>query len=163
HSTGRRSRPPDTMNAIEKKKPTVVFVTMIFEPEPGNVRGLPLATWLAHHGYDVKVITGFPNYPIGRTYDGYKQRLWQWEQIGDVWPESATESGLVTSGLGRKLIAATMRRWCRFLYRRADWMTALSPGFKRLLVERGAPEERTEVIYNWADESQFSPVPRDPA
>ena len=29
----------------------------------------------------------------------------------------------------------------------------LSPGFKRLLVQRGVPERKIDVIYNWADES----------
>jgi glycosyltransferase involved in cell wall biosynthesis len=39
------------------------------------------------------------------------------------------------------------------VYRRVDQLVVLSPGFKRLLVQRGVPERKIEVIYNWADES----------
>jgi glycosyltransferase involved in cell wall biosynthesis len=35
-------------------------------------------------------------------------------------------------------------------------VVVLSPGFKRLLVQRGVPESKIEVIYNWADESALS-------
>lgn len=29
-------------------------------------------------------ITGFPNYPSGKIYPGYRQRLWQWEEMDGV-------------------------------------------------------------------------------
>ena len=62
----------------------VVFLTQWFDPEPGAVRGLPLARWLAARGHDVQVLTGVPNYPGGRVYPGYRMRLWQREVMDGV-------------------------------------------------------------------------------
>lgn len=47
-----------------------------FAPEPGG-GAVPsvLAHGLVDRGHDVKVVTGFPNYPTGRVYPGYEQGL----------------------------------------------------------------------------------------
>ena len=47
-----------------------------FDPEPGPaaVPGV-LGRGLAERGHAVRVLTGFPNYPVGRVYPGYRQRL----------------------------------------------------------------------------------------
>jgi glycosyltransferase involved in cell wall biosynthesis len=47
-----------------------------YDPEPGPAR-LPgvYARALAARGHDVRVLTGFPNYPTGRLYPGYKGRF----------------------------------------------------------------------------------------
>lgn len=47
-----------------------------FDPEPGPaaVPGV-LARSLVDRGHSVSVLTGFPNYPVGRVYPGYSQRL----------------------------------------------------------------------------------------
>jgi glycosyltransferase involved in cell wall biosynthesis len=50
---------------------------------------------------------------------------------------------------------------CSLLYRTAESITVLSPGFRRLLIERGVPSEKIHVVYNWTDEDSFSPTPRD--
>lgn len=57
---------------------------MTFEPEPGALRGLPLARALSARGHQVRVITGFPQYPAGETYEGYRQRWRTWEHFGNV-------------------------------------------------------------------------------
>ena len=62
----------------------VIFLTQWFDPEPGAIRGLPLARWLAARGHDVQVLTGVPNYPGGRVYPGYRMRLWQREVMDGV-------------------------------------------------------------------------------
>lgn len=219
-------------------RPRVIFVTITFDPEPGALRGLPLAKWLTARGYDVKVLTAFPQYPAGKTYPGYTQRPWTWEtmdgirvlrvpiypshdtnpvrristyisfmltasligvpligsadvvylyeppptnglatlllkwfrgtpivhHIADMWPETVLESGMLPkSGLVYRTANALIGAWCRFLYRQAAVMSVLSPGFKRLLIERGVPEDKIEVIYNWVDEETFRPLPRDEA
>lgn len=214
-----------------------IFVTITFDPEHGALRGLPLAKWLAVRGYDIKVLTAFPQYPIGRIYPQYRMRPWQWEtmdgiqvlrvpiypshdnsasrrvltyssfalsastiglaligtadvvylyeppptnglatlllkwfrgipvvhHIADMWPETVVESGMLRGTLNKKIANAAIGGWCRFLYRQAAVITVLSQGFKRLLMERGVPEEKVRVIYNWTDEEVFRPVERDPA
>src|SRR5205809_7924688 len=61
-----------------------IFLTQWFDPEPGAIRGLPLARWLTARGHDVRVLTGVPNYPGGRVYPGYRMRLWQREVMDGV-------------------------------------------------------------------------------
>lgn len=52
-----------------------------YDPEPGG-GALPgvLANGLADRGHEVRVLTGFPNYPQGKTYPGYRQRWRHLEQ-----------------------------------------------------------------------------------
>ena len=49
----------------------VTLLTQFFEPEP-TFKGLAFARALASRGYEVEGVTGFPNYPGGRLYPGYK-------------------------------------------------------------------------------------------
>lgn len=214
----------------------VVFVTITFDPEPGALRGLPLAKWLASRGYDVRVLTGFPQYPLGRIYDGYRTRLWSREimegipvlrvpiypshdtnplrriwtylsfmlsasligvplvgsadvvflyeppptggiaslllkiihgapvvhHIADMWPDTVLASGMLPRSL-HAIADRVIGAYCRFLYGKATFMSVLSPGFKRMLEERGVPARKIMISYNWADEETFRPLPRDEA
>lgn len=213
----------------------IAFVTQWFDPEPAAIRGLPLATWLVERGHQVRVVTGYPNYPQGRLYPGYSMGrvvtrettngvdvvrvplypshdssglrraanylsfaasastlgtllvgdadviyayhppptvgapalLWGRLRrapvvyhIADMWPDSVTGSGMLPPGVGRAVERA-LRWWCNRVYRASAAITVLSPGFKRLLVERGVPAEKVSVILNWADEAIFYPRPPD--
>ncbi|MFO0569256.1 MAG: glycosyltransferase family 4 protein [Polyangiaceae bacterium] len=62
----------------------ITFLTQWFDPEPGAIRGLPLARELTRQGVEVEVVTGFPNYPGGKVYPGYQIRPWQRETIEGV-------------------------------------------------------------------------------
>jgi colanic acid biosynthesis glycosyl transferase WcaI len=61
----------------------VLLLTQWFEPEP-TFKGLTFAKALRDAGMEVEVLTGFPNYPIGRLYPGYKLRLIQHEEIEGI-------------------------------------------------------------------------------
>lgn len=61
----------------------VLLITQWFDPEP-TFKGLLFAQELKKLGYDVRVMTGYPNYPGGVLYDGYKIRLFQRETIDGV-------------------------------------------------------------------------------
>jgi len=207
-----------------------------YAPEPG---GGSIATVLARGlrdlGHDVTVVTGFPNYPEGRLYDGYRLRPHQLERedgisvhrlplypshdtsvlrriatytswataaaalgpaclrgvdavwvfysaatvglpaaalrrvgkpvllhVQDLWPESILHSGFVRDGRALRLVGRATRAWCRANYRGASALAAISPGMRQTLIERGAPAEGVQVVYNWADERVFRPQRYDP-
>lgn len=62
----------------------ILLLSQWFDPEPGATKGLPLAKWLQTRGHSVKVLTGFPNYPGGKVYDGYRIRPWQRQVMDGV-------------------------------------------------------------------------------
>lgn len=61
----------------------ILILGQFFTPEP-CFKGLPFARALAERGHRVEVLTGFPNYPGGRVYPGYRIRLWQRETMSGV-------------------------------------------------------------------------------
>lgn len=200
----------------------VLLLTQWFDPEP-TFKGLAFARELQKQGFDVEVLTGFPNYPGGKVYPGYKMSLFDRKVIDGVtvtrvplyashdqsaarrvlnyvsFAASATMAGLffikrpdviyayhppLTVGLAAAVIRFFRRTpvvydiqdmWpdtlratgmlnnpkalsvvdsvCRFVYRSMDKIVVLSPGFKRILLDRNVPESKTEIIYNWCDES----------
>ncbi len=207
------------------RKTRVLLLTQWFDPEP-TFKGLLFARELVKLGFEVEVLTGFPNYPGGKVYPGYRIRPVCTEEIDGVrvvrvalYPShsrsaigrvanyvSFAASACLYGMLGARRpdviyayhppatigIAATLIRWvrggsvvmdiqdlwpdtlratgmvrnprvlaavdlvCKWLYRKVDRVVVLSPGFKRLLIERGVPPEKVEVIFNWADESAVS-------
>lgn len=61
----------------------ILLLTQWFQPEP-QFKGLPLAKALIALGHEVEVLTGFPNYPGGKLYPGYRVRAWQRETMDGV-------------------------------------------------------------------------------
>ena len=61
----------------------ILFLTQWFDPEPGS-KGLAFARALVHRGHEVEVLTGFPNYPGGRLYPGYRLKLRQRELMEGI-------------------------------------------------------------------------------
>lgn len=208
------------------------MLTQWFDPEP-TFKGLAFAKELVKRGHKVEVLTGFPNYPGGRIYNGYKVRLFQREimdgipilrvplfpshddssmkrilnyasfavsaaflgtlkvkpadvmyvyhppitvafpaiilklfrripfvyDIQDLWPDTLRSTGM----LNNKFLLKIVDWWCRLTYRMADSLVVLSPGFKTKLLERGVPEKKVDVIYNWCDEAQILTMDREKA
>lgn len=50
----------------------VLLLTQLFQPEPNHLKGLAFARAMRDAGVDLRVLTGFPNYPGGRLYPGYR-------------------------------------------------------------------------------------------
>ena len=206
-------------------KPRVLLLTQWFDPEP-TFKGLVFARELVRQGFEVEVLTGFPNYPGGKVYPGYRIKWLQREVIDGVqitrlplypnhdqsaikrvlnyasFAASATLYGVfmakraavvyayhppLTVGMAAALIKLFRRvpvvydiqdmwpdtlratgmlnnpkalAWvdtvCRWVYRRMNHIVVLSPGFKRLLLQRGVQEAKLSVIYNWADEASLA-------
>ena len=58
-------------------------MTQWLEPEPA-FKGLSFARALRDRGCDVRVVTGFPNYPRGKLYPGHRLRAFRRQRIDDV-------------------------------------------------------------------------------
>jgi glycosyltransferase involved in cell wall biosynthesis len=61
----------------------VLLLTQWFDPEP-TIKGLGFAQELIRQGVSVEVLTGFPNYPKGTLYPGYRLRWLQRETVEGV-------------------------------------------------------------------------------
>lgn len=61
----------------------ILFLSQWYPPEPGLLQQ-ELAQTLMTHGHSVTVLTGFPNFPSGELYPGYRLRLVQRETIAGV-------------------------------------------------------------------------------
>lgn len=61
----------------------ILLVTQWFQPEP-HFKGLDFAKALQAMGHEVEVLTGFPNYPGGKVYPGYRVRSVQREVIDGI-------------------------------------------------------------------------------
>jgi colanic acid biosynthesis glycosyl transferase WcaI len=96
------------------------IVTQWYPPEPASITG-SLAEELGTRGHDIRVLTGFPNYPEGKIYQGYRQR----------WKDQSRQNGVTvrrvplyanhdSSGLKRaanylSYAATSSLAGCRFL------------------------------------------------
>lgn len=203
----------------------VLLLTQWFDPEP-TFKGLVFARELVRQGFEVEVLTGFPNYPGGKVYPGYKIKLLQREvmdgvqitrvplypnhgqsaikrvlnyvsfaasalvyglfmakradviyayhppltvgisasiirlfrripvvyDIQDMWPDTLRATGMINNPRALNAVAAV----CNWVYRRVDHIVVLSPGFKRLLMQRNVPETKVDIIFNWADEAALT-------
>jgi len=203
----------------------ILFITQWFQPER-HFKGLPFARELAKRGHQVYVLTGFPNYPEGRIYPGYRLRLYAREEmegipvyrvalypshdrstfrrilnyvsfafssailgpfiiprvdvayvfhvpatiglpaivfklfrrvpfvfdVNDLWPEGLALTGMFDSRIGNLLVGW----WCKVVYRIANRVTVVSPGFRRALLGKGVPARKLKMIYNWCEEASLS-------
>lgn len=199
----------------------ILLITQWFDPEP-TFKGILFAKELVSRGFEVEVITGFPNYPGGTLYDGYRVKFIQKEvidgvlvtrvplfpshdksklgrvfnylsfafssliyglffskradviyayhppltvgisaliiklfrrvpvilDIQDIWPDTLKATGMLSNAC----FLGFIYKVCNLIYSSVSKIVVLSPGFKRLLVDRGVPDSKIEIIYNWADE-----------
>ena len=61
----------------------ILMMTQWFDPEP-TFKGLAFAKALRERGHEVEVLTGFPNYPGGKVYPGYRIRFFQREVMEGI-------------------------------------------------------------------------------
>jgi lipopolysaccharide/colanic/teichoic acid biosynthesis glycosyltransferase len=76
HGIGSESEPG-------KRRLRILLITQWFDPEP-TFKGLLFAKELQRLGHDVRVVTGFPNYPGGKLYEGYRLRIFQRETVDGI-------------------------------------------------------------------------------
>ena len=78
--------------------------------------------------------------------------------IQDLWPDTVAHSGMMSHPAALALI----NPMCNISYRFASRIVVPAPGLKSLLVERGVPAGKIEVLYNWCDDTAIKPVAPDP-
>jgi colanic acid biosynthesis glycosyl transferase WcaI len=62
----------------------LLTLSYFYHPEPNDVKIHLLGRDLVQRGHQVTALASFPNYPHGRIYPGYRQKLWQWEDKDGV-------------------------------------------------------------------------------
>lgn len=118
-------------DALTAKKPRLILLTQWFDPEP-TFKGLLFARELQARGYNVEVVTGFPNYPGGKLYPGFRLH-WIQREVADGVP--ITRLPLYPSHDNRALprianylsffLSASL--YLTFFARRADLLYAYHP------------------------------------
>lgn len=76
---------PDSF-AVNNPVKKILFLTHYFPPEvnaPASRTYEHAKRWV-QAGHEVTVITGFPSHPHGRVYEGYRRKLWQWEEMDGI-------------------------------------------------------------------------------
>ncbi|ADH90483.1 glycosyl transferase group 1 [Ancylobacter novellus DSM 506] len=67
----------------DKARPRLILLKQWFDPEQ-TIKGLTFARRLQELGFDVEVVTGFPNYPGGKIFPGYRIRPIQRELMNGI-------------------------------------------------------------------------------
>lgn len=76
-------RRPTNSEAAGSRPTRVVVLSQFYTPEPQRIAS-NIANDLSDRGYDVRVVTGYPNRPTGKLYPGYKQRFRFTETINGI-------------------------------------------------------------------------------
>lgn len=111
--------------------PRLILLTQWFDPEP-TFKGLLFAQALKNRKFEVEVVTGFPNYPGGKVYNGYRIRPMMRETLDEV---AVTRLALFPShgqsGVGRTLNYISFMLsafiYLTFFARRADVIYVYHP------------------------------------
>jgi colanic acid biosynthesis glycosyl transferase WcaI len=62
----------------------ILLLTQLFQPEPNFLKGLAFVRELQARGHECEVLTGFPHYPYGKLYSGYRMRPMRQEVLEGV-------------------------------------------------------------------------------
>lgn len=113
------------------KRIRVLLLTQWFDPEP-TFKGIVFARELVAQGFDVEVVTGFPNYPGGKVYPGYKIKWVQREVIDGVqitrlplYPNH--DQSAIKRVINYGSFAASSLFYCLFFAQRANVIYAYHP------------------------------------
>lgn len=76
----------------------------------------------------------------------------------DLWPDSVFAAGFLREGLVHHAAHACLNAFVNASYREAEHIAVTSEGMKAQLIERGVPEGKLTVIYNWDDTPGGGPL-----
>ena len=78
--------------------------------------------------------------------------------LQDICPDTLVGAGLTKKGS----LIWRIGRWVEnTTYRNADRIIVISEGFKANIMAKGVPEEKIEVVYNWVDENEVTPIAKE--
>ena len=118
--------------AKEKKK--ILFVCQYFYPEV--FRGNDVAFHLAEEGHEVHVVTGIPNYPGGKFFEGYGWWKKRHEVVNGV---KVTRLPIIPRGVDNKIML--MLNYFSYLVVACVWMLfhAIGHKYDRVFVQQLSP------------------------
>jgi glycosyltransferase involved in cell wall biosynthesis len=77
--------------------------------------------------------------------------------LQDIFPDSLVGAGLASKN---SIIWKIGRKMEDYIYHNADNIIVISEDFKRNIIEKGVPENKIDVVYNWVDEQSVVDIPR---
>jgi glycosyltransferase involved in cell wall biosynthesis len=78
-------------------------------------------------------------------------------ELRDIWPESIKAVGAMKESPAIRILEKIEM----FLYRKAAMIVPVTESFKQILVRRGIPAEKIQVVRNGVDLTRFKPLPKD--
>lgn len=78
--------------------------------------------------------------------------------LQDIFPDSLVNNGLSKKGSILWKIGRVIEN---FTYKHADKIIVISEDFKKNIMEKGVPEDKIVVVYNWVDQNAVVDVPRE--
>jgi glycosyltransferase involved in cell wall biosynthesis len=113
----------------------ILFITDNFPPEvnaPATRSYEHIKEWIKDRDIEVSVLTCFPNFPHGKVYDGYQNKLYQKEQIDGievirVWSYITKNKGFVKRTLD--YVSFGVSSFVAGLFCKYDIIIATSPQF----------------------------------
>lgn len=78
--------------------------------------------------------------------------------LQDVFPDSLVNTGITKE---KSLLWKIGRYIEDYIYSHTDKIIVISEDFKENLLSKSVPKEKIEVIYNWVDEKEVIPIPRN--
>jgi hypothetical protein len=113
----------------------ILFITDNFPPEvnaPATRTYEHCKEWIKNDDIEVTIVTCFPNFPHGKVYDGYKNKLYQVEHIDGikvirVWSYITSNSGFIKRVLD--YISFGVMAFFVGLFQKHDVIIATSPQF----------------------------------
>ncbi len=78
--------------------------------------------------------------------------------LQDIFPDSLVNTGMTKKGSFIWKIGAIVEK---ITYKYADKIIVISEDFKKNIMEKGVPEEKIGIVYNWVDENAVVDVKRE--
>ncbi|MBX7116694.1 MAG: glycosyltransferase family 4 protein [Myxococcaceae bacterium] len=147
----------------------VLILSQYYAPESGApaIRLRAMVKELVKLGYDVRVVTGMPNYPKGEIYDGYAGKLWMRDEVDGVplrrvWLYPASGKGAAKriinylSFTASSALALALEQKADLVFVEAQPLTLAFPAWVNKVV-RGTPYvyNTPDLQVEYADEGQW--------